>query len=259
MSDKSATPILVAGAVGTIVLLAIAWMFAASAGRQAVVDAEAYAAEKAAISASASEEVEAKAVADAEAAEAEAKAVAEAEAVEAEAKAAAEAEAAEAEAEAKKAAEAAEAESKRVAEAKAAAEAEAAEAEEVAEVETAAAATTAAAPTTAALATVAGDIKAGKKVFRKCRACHKIGDDGKHSVGPNLTGVVGREIGSAEGFSYSDVFKAAMDEGATWTPDNLAKFLTKPKEFMPGTKMSFPGLRKDEDRANVIAFLSQGE
>ncbi len=256
MSDKSATPILVAGAVGTVVLLAIAWMFAASAGRQAVVDAEAYAAEKAAISASASAEVEAKAVANAEAAEAEAKAVAEAEAAEAEAKAAAEAEAAEAEA--KKAAEAAEAESKRVAEAKAAAEAEAAEAEEVAEAETAAA-TTAAAPTTAALATVAGDIKAGKKVFRKCRACHKIGDDGKHSVGPNLTGVVGREIGSAEGFSYSDVFKAAMDEGATWTPDNLAKFLTKPKEFMPGTKMSFPGLRKDEDRANVIAFLSQGE
>jgi len=230
MSDKSATPILVAGAVGTVVLLAIAWMFAASAGRQAVVDAEAYAAEKAAISASASAEAEAKAAAEAEAAEAEAK----------------------------KAAEAAEAESKRVAEAKAAAEAEAAEAEEVAEAETAAA-TTAAVATTAALATVAGDIKAGKKVFRKCRACHKIGDDGKHSVGPNLTGVVGREIGSAEGFSYSDVFKAAMDEGATWTPDNLAKFLTKPKEFMPGTKMSFPGLRKDEDRANVIAFLSQGE
>ncbi|WP_407694963.1 c-type cytochrome [Sedimentitalea nanhaiensis] len=98
---------------------------------------------------------------------------------------------------------------------------------------------------------VAGDIEAGAKVFKKCAACHKL-EEGKNVVGPYLYGVVGRPVAAAEGFKYTDAMK---EVGGEWTPDRLAEFLTKPRDFAPGTSMSFAGLRKEDDRTNVIAYL----
>jgi cytochrome c len=99
---------------------------------------------------------------------------------------------------------------------------------------------------------VAADPAAGEAVFKKCAACHKL--DGANAVGPHLDGVVGRPIGGVEGFSYSDAMAA---HGGDWTAEELFLFLGNPKQFVPGTKMSFAGLPKDEDRANVIAYLEQ--
>ncbi len=94
------------------------------------------------------------------------------------------------------------------------------------------------------------DAAAGEKVFNKCKACHKI--DGNNATGPHLNGVVGRAVASVAGFGYSDGMKA---HGGDWTPEALETFLTDPKGVVPGTKMSFAGLPKVEDRANVIAYL----
>ncbi|MEP1767976.1 MAG: cytochrome c family protein [Sulfitobacter sp.] len=92
----------------------------------------------------------------------------------------------------------------------------------------------------------------GAKVFRKCTACHKV-DDGANATGPYLYGVVGRDIDSAEGFgAYSG---ALVTNGTVWTPENLFAFLEKPSAWAPGTTMGFSGLKKPEDRANVIAYL----
>ncbi len=90
----------------------------------------------------------------------------------------------------------------------------------------------------------------GEKVFGKCKACHKT--DGGDSTGPHLNGVVGRAVGSVSGFGYSDAMAA---HGGDWTPEELNHFLTKPKDAVPGTKMSFAGLPKAEDRANLIKWL----
>lgn len=95
-----------------------------------------------------------------------------------------------------------------------------------------------------------GDPAKGAKVFGKCKACHKV--DGKNATGPHLDGVVGRPIGSVEGFAYSDPVKT---HGDAWTLEHLDAYLTNPKEYIPGNKMSFAGLPKPEDRANVIAYL----
>ena len=100
-----------------------------------------------------------------------------------------------------------------------------------------------------------GDAEAGAKVFRKCRACHKVGDGAKNGVGPMLTGIVGNEIASVEGFKYSKAFLAKKDEGLVWTVEVLDTYLTKPKKFIPGTKMSYAGLKKEGDRENIIAYL----
>lgn len=99
----------------------------------------------------------------------------------------------------------------------------------------------------------AADPAAGEKIFAKCKACHKI--DGNNGTGPHLNGVVNRNEGSVEGFAYSDAMAARKDQ--VWTPENLDHFLTSPKAYVAGTKMSFAGLPKAQDRANVIAFLSQ--
>lgn len=95
------------------------------------------------------------------------------------------------------------------------------------------------------------DAAAGEKVFSKCKACHKV--DGSNGTGPHLDGVVGRQKANVEGFGYSDAIMAVATE--SWTPDKLDAFLTNPKKYMPGTKMSFAGLPKAEDRANLIAWL----
>ncbi len=102
----------------------------------------------------------------------------------------------------------------------------------------------------------AGDPAAGEKVFRKCMACHAVGADAKNKVGPVLNGVVGRHAGAIEDFNYSDAMKAKGEEGLVWDPEALAAFLEKPRDYVNGTKMSFAGLRKEEERADVIAYLA---
>jgi cytochrome c len=98
-------------------------------------------------------------------------------------------------------------------------------------------------------------IEAGRKGFRKCAACHKVGDGAAHASGPHLNGILGRTMGAVEGFAFSPVFQAAAAEGRVWDAESLSAFLAKPKEYMKGTKMSFAGLRKEDDVKAMIAFL----
>ncbi|WP_339108966.1 cytochrome c family protein [Thioclava sp. GXIMD4216] len=95
-----------------------------------------------------------------------------------------------------------------------------------------------------------GDAAAGAKVFNKCKACHKV--DGTNAVGPHLDGVVGRQIASVDGFAYSE---ALQGHGGTWDYEALDAWLTNPKDFAPGNKMTFAGLKKAKDRANVVAYI----
>ena len=100
-----------------------------------------------------------------------------------------------------------------------------------------------------------GDIKAGKKVFKKCKICHNV-DKEKNKVGPHLVGIIDRPAASVESYKkYSKAMKAKGAEGLVWTGENLETYLTKPKAFVPKGKMVFPGLKKPEDRANVIAYI----
>lgn len=100
----------------------------------------------------------------------------------------------------------------------------------------------------------AADPAAGEKVFSKCKACHKI--DGTNSTGPHLNDVVGRAIASVSDFSYSDALKGL---GGNWEPERMFDFLHSPKAYAPGTKMTFAGLPKPEDRVNLIAYLKSLE
>ncbi|MCV3271726.1 c-type cytochrome [Roseobacter sinensis] len=95
------------------------------------------------------------------------------------------------------------------------------------------------------------DPEAGARVFRKCSACHKLAD-GENGTGPHLYAVVGREKGAVDGFNYSDTL-ASMD--GAWTAENLNGFLERPSSYAPGTSMSFAGLSKVEERADLIAYL----
>ncbi len=104
-----------------------------------------------------------------------------------------------------------------------------------------------------------GDAATGEKVFRKCKACHAVGDGAKNKVGPMLNGIVDNEIASIDGFKYSKAFLAKKAEGLVWTVDVLDSYLTKPKKFIPGTKMSYAGLKKEGDRENIIAYLMSFE
>ena len=101
-------------------------------------------------------------------------------------------------------------------------------------------------------ATLAADVDAGMKVFRKCKACHTLKEGGKSAIGPNLYGVVGRNAATVDGFKYS---KAMKESGLVWDEATLTGYLTKPKEFLPGNKMPFPGLKKPEQIENVIAYI----
>ncbi|MGV3555667.1 MAG: c-type cytochrome [Croceibacterium sp.] len=99
----------------------------------------------------------------------------------------------------------------------------------------------------------AADPAAGEKVFAKCVSCHTADQGGAHGIGPNVYAIIGKPIGKhAAGFAYSS---ALADHGGDWNYENLDKWLASPAGFAPGTKMSFAGLSKPEDRANVIAFL----
>ncbi len=97
------------------------------------------------------------------------------------------------------------------------------------------------------------DAAAGEKVFGKCKACHKL--DGSDGTGPHLNGVIGRAVAGVDGFGYSDAMVAHAGEAPDWTPEALEEFLADPKGVVKGTKMSFAGLKKIEDRANLVAYL----
>lgn len=94
----------------------------------------------------------------------------------------------------------------------------------------------------------------GADVFKKCAACHNAEKGGPNALGPNLWGVLGEPVGKGHGFPFSE---ALASKGGTWNWTNLSDWLTSPKKFAPGTKMTFAGLGKPEDRANLIAYLNQ--
>jgi len=104
------------------------------------------------------------------------------------------------------------------------------------------------------LAHADGDAAKGEKIFRKCHACH-VADAKKNRVGPYLLGVVGRKAATAEGYHYSTAMKAKGADGLVWDEKTLDAFLTNPRKYVPGTKMTFIGLHKEQDRADVIAYL----
>jgi cytochrome c len=100
----------------------------------------------------------------------------------------------------------------------------------------------------------AQDAAAGEKAFVVCRACHQIGPNAKIAVGPVLNGIVGRKAGTYPGYTYSP---ANRDSGIVWTPEELDKYLTSPQTVVPHTKMIFPGLKDEQKRKDVIAYLEQ--
>ena len=99
-----------------------------------------------------------------------------------------------------------------------------------------------------------GDVVSGKKIFKKCAACHSINKGGKNKIGPALYNVVGRTVGGVDNYKYS---KVLASYGKEWTFEELNGFLQKPSSYLKGTKMSYAGLRKETDRASVIKYLNQ--
>lgn len=96
----------------------------------------------------------------------------------------------------------------------------------------------------------AADPAAGERLFRSCAACHKV--DGSNGTGPYLNGVVGRDIASVAGYAYSDALTGLP---GSWTPEELSKFIENPRGYAGGTKMTYGGMKKPEDRASLIAYL----
>ena len=99
------------------------------------------------------------------------------------------------------------------------------------------------------------DPAAGKKVARKCTACHSFESGGPNKVGPNLYGIIGKPIAAAEGYKYSSAMKGKASEA--WSYENLAAYLGNPKKWVPGTKMAFAGLKKESDIAAILAYLRE--
>jgi cytochrome c len=96
----------------------------------------------------------------------------------------------------------------------------------------------------------------GAKIAKKCMTCHTFDQGGANKIGPHLYGVIGRDIASVEGFGYSG---ALTELPGAWDFDKINHFITDPKAFAPGTKMSFAGLKKAEDRADVLAFIAKNQ
>lgn len=99
----------------------------------------------------------------------------------------------------------------------------------------------------------AQDVEAGKKVFRRCTACHTVDEGGKNKVGPNLWGIFGSTAAARPtGYKYSNAMKAS---GIVWDETTLSEYLENPRKMIPKTRMAFPGLKKSDQRENVIAYL----
>lgn len=112
--------------------------------------------------------------------------------------------------------------------------------------------------TSAVIARAQGaNIENGEDVFRKCRACHLIGETARNAVGPALNDIVGRKAGIAEGFAYSDNLRELAQSGLIWTEEMLSRYIENPKAIVPKGKMAFPGLPDHQDRADVIAYLKK--
>lgn len=109
---------------------------------------------------------------------------------------------------------------------------------------------------TSASAQVAGDAAAGQKVFNKCKACHAVGPGAKNKIGPELNGIVGETVASVDGYAFSPGLTQFAAANPVWTPELLSAWLANPKALVPTTKMAFPGLKKPEEIANVIAYLA---
>lgn len=107
-----------------------------------------------------------------------------------------------------------------------------------------------------ASAQTAGDVAAGEKVFRKCKACHQVGPDASSKTGPTLNGILNAPLARDGDFPYSKAFQEAAADGMIWDEALLTAFLKKPTASIKGTKMTFRGLRKDSDIADVIAYLA---
>ena len=106
----------------------------------------------------------------------------------------------------------------------------------------------------AARPSIAADPAAGKAVFNRCRICHTVEAGGHNGAGPNLHGLFGRKAGSVEHFAYSAAMK---DSGVVWDQATLTKYLNDPKQFIPGTRMAFPGIADDKEVADLLAYLRE--
>ena len=99
-------------------------------------------------------------------------------------------------------------------------------------------------------------VKEGEKVFKKCKACHRIGDNAKHGTGPHLNNIYGRIAGNLSDFKkYSKSIKTAGEDGLIWTSDTLSSYIENPKKYLKGTKMNFKGLKKSDDRSALLEYL----
>ncbi len=100
-----------------------------------------------------------------------------------------------------------------------------------------------------------GDVAKGEAVFKRCSACHAIGEGAKNRVGPQLNGIIGRAAGGVPDYNYSGGMKKAGEDGLVWTPEELRDFLSAPKKKIPGNKMALSGISKPEDLDNLIAYI----
>ena len=103
----------------------------------------------------------------------------------------------------------------------------------------------------------AGDAVKGAKIYKKCVSCHMIGDGAKNRVGPHLNGIIGREIGAIADYKYSKAMVKYAATAKVWSKENLAAYLESPRKVVKGGRMAFAGLRKEKDRADVIAYLKE--
>ncbi len=106
-----------------------------------------------------------------------------------------------------------------------------------------------------ASAVLAQDAGNGEEIFKRCRACHDVGENAKNKVGPILNGIIGRKAGTIEGFKYSDANLKAGADGWVWTEEKMSEYLLNPRAAMPGNRMAFAGLKDEADRKDLIAYL----